>query len=190
MEKINIGTNVSPYPMPVSLLGALVGGRINFMTVAWLARVNFKPAIMAVAVNRRHFTTPGIRENGCFSVNFPSADMLLETDYCGLVSGRVANKSGLFEVFYGELENAPMIKKCPLSLECRLIETVTLPNNYLFLGEIVAAYTEERYLTDGQPDIQKMNPLVLSMPDKNYWTIGAQAGTAWDAGKKLKPAKK
>ncbi|MDD3580419.1 MAG: flavin reductase family protein [Desulfobacca sp.] len=190
MEKINIGTNVSPYPMPMALVGAMVGGRINFLTVAWLARVNYKPAIMAVAINRRHFTTPGIRENGVFSVNYPSADLIAETDYCGMVSGRVADKSDIFEVFYGELENAPMIKKCPLCLECRVIDTITLPSNELFLGEIIGAYTEEQYLTDGKPDIKKINPLLLSMPDNNYWTVGEHAGTPWEAGKQFKREKK
>lgn len=185
MEKINIGGNVCPYPMPVSLVGASVGGRANFMAVAWFARVNSSPPIIAAAINKRHHTPAGIRENGTFSVNFPSADMAEQTDYCGIVSGRETDKSSLFDLFYGDLETAPMIGQCPLCLECRLIETVSLPTNELFLGEIVGAYTEERYLTDGKPDVRKMNPLLLTMPDNNYWTVGAHAGNAWSAGKKL-----
>jgi len=56
----------------------------------------------------------------------------------------------------------------------------------LFIGEIVGAYTEERFLTDGKPDIRKMKPLVLTMPDNQYWTVGEYAGQAWGEGKKLK----
>jgi flavin reductase (DIM6/NTAB) family NADH-FMN oxidoreductase RutF len=186
LEKINIGTNVFVYPMPVTLVGAKVEGRTNFMAVGWLSRVNAKPPMLAVALNKMHYTPEGIKETRTFSVNFPSSDMVQETDYCGLVSGRRIDKSTVFDVFYGELETAPMIKACPLCLECKLVDIYELPTNNLFIGEIIAGYTEERFLTDDKPDIQKMNPLILTMPDNNYWTVGSHAGKAWSAGKKLK----
>jgi flavin reductase (DIM6/NTAB) family NADH-FMN oxidoreductase RutF len=117
-------------------------------------------------------------------VNFPTADMVEKTDYCGLVSGKKADKSQVFEVFYGELKTAPMIRECPLCIECRLADICELPANDLFIGEIVGAYSEEQYLTDGKPDIKKMNPMVLTMPDNRYWTVGGYAGKAWGEGKK------
>jgi flavin reductase (DIM6/NTAB) family NADH-FMN oxidoreductase RutF len=49
-EKINLGKYASIYPMPVALVGANVEGRPDFMTVAWVSRVNSRPAIMAVAL--------------------------------------------------------------------------------------------------------------------------------------------
>lgn len=186
MSKVNIGPNVYVFPMPVTLVGATVEGRANFMAVAWVARVNGSPPIVAVGLNQRHYTPEGIQEYGTFSVNFPSQDLVEQTDYCGLVSGRKADKSGLFEVFYGELETAPMIAECPLCLECSLYDTVSLPTHFLFLGQIVAAYTEERYLSDGKLDVQRMAPFVLTMPDNRYWALGDQVGRAWSDGKKLK----
>jgi flavin reductase (DIM6/NTAB) family NADH-FMN oxidoreductase RutF len=189
MEKINIGNNAHVYPMPVSLVGSLIEGRPNFMAVAWLSRVNYMPPIIAVALNQRHHTPKGIQENQAFSVNFPGADLMEKVDYCGLVSGRETDKSGIFQTFYGDLKTAPMIQECPLCLECKLLQVVPLPTNNLFLGEIVGAYTEEIYLTDGKPDIQKMNPFVLTMPDNNYWRIGEWAAKAWSVGRKLKEKK-
>jgi len=188
MAKVNLGANAYIYPMPVTLVGAVVEGRANFMAVGWVMRVNRKPPLLAVALNKGHFTPEGIRQHRAFSVNFPGADLMEKTDYCGLVSGRQVDKSGLFRVFYGELEAAPLIEECPLGLECRLYEVVELPVNDLFIGEIVAAYADEDCLTDGQPDILKINPLVLTMPDNQYWTVGERAGKAWAAGKNLKQA--
>ena len=185
-DKINIGSNVYVVPMPVTLVGTMVEGRANFMAVGWVARVNGKPPIVAVGLNKRHHTPVGIQENQTFSVNFPGVDLMAETDYCGIVSGRNVDKSGVFEVFYGELETAPMIRQCPLCLECRVFDTVSLPTHYLFLGEVMAAYSEERYLTDGKLDVRKMRPFVLTMPDNNYWTVGEWAGKAWNVGQKLK----
>ena len=186
MAKINLGANAYIYPMPVTLVGATVEGKANFMAVGWVMRVNMKPPLLAVALNKAHFTPRGIREHRTFSVNFPGADLMEKADYCGLVSGHKVDKSGLFRVFYGELETAPLIEECPLGLECRLYQVVELPANDLFIGEIVAAHADEDCLTDGRPDIEKINPLVLTMPDNNYWTVGAHAGRAWEAGKKLK----
>jgi flavin reductase (DIM6/NTAB) family NADH-FMN oxidoreductase RutF len=108
------------------------------------------------------------------------------TDYCGLVSGKSVNKAALFDVYYGELATAPMISECPLSLECQLQTVVENPTNNFYIGEIIAAYTEERYLTEGNPDIRKINPLLLTMPDNRYWTVGDCAGDAWSAGKRLR----
>jgi flavin reductase (DIM6/NTAB) family NADH-FMN oxidoreductase RutF len=79
-----------------------------------------------------------------------------------------------------------MIVQCPLCIECKLIDVVTLPSHYLFLGQVVATYADQGCLTGGRPDIQKMNPFVLTMPDNNYWTIGQHAGKAWSVGKVLK----
>jgi hypothetical protein len=41
-------------------------------------------------------------------------------------------------------------------------------------------------LTDGKPDVQKINPFTLTMPDNRYWRVGEMAGRAWSDGKKLK----
>lgn len=186
MEKINLGPKVFIYPMPVTLVGATVHGRDNFMTAAWVMRVNMTPPLVAVAINRAHYTAGGIRENETFSLNFPGVALLEKTDYCGLVSGRKVDKSAIFEVFYGMLESAPMITECPLCLECRLVNIVELPSNHLFIGEIVAGYSEARFLTEGVPDLKKMDLMVLTMPDKHYWSLGEPVGEAWSAGKKLK----
>jgi flavin reductase (DIM6/NTAB) family NADH-FMN oxidoreductase RutF len=189
MAKVNLGANAYIYPMPVTLVGATVEGRANFLAVAWVMRVSMKPPLLMVALNKAHFTPQGIREHGTFSVNFPGADLMEKVDYCGLVSGHKVDKSGLFRVFYGELETAPLIEECPLSLECRVFQVVELPANNLFIGEIMAAYADEDCLTAGKPDILKINPLLLTMPDNNYWTVGEPAGQAWSAGKKLKERK-
>jgi flavin reductase (DIM6/NTAB) family NADH-FMN oxidoreductase RutF len=185
-KKINIGNNVFVYPMPVTLVGTQVEGRVNFMTVGWISRVNANPPYIGIGINKNHYTTKGIMENGGFSVNFPSSDMVEKTDYCGIVSGRKEDKSKLFEVFYGKFETAPMIKECPLNLECGLVETMEFPTNYLFVGEILAAYSEEQYMTDGKLDIEKMKPLLLTMPDNSYWTVGDYKKPAWKTGMSLK----
>ena len=187
MNRISAGTNVFIYPMPVVLLGTNVKGRANFMAVGFVSRVNAAPPMLAVGIFNKHYTNEGMQENGTFSVCFPDAGLIEKADYCGIVSGRTVDKSKLFTVFYGETVTAPMIEECPLNLECRLVQTVELPTNNLYIGEIVASFADERCMTEGKLDIKKLNPLLLTMPDNRYWTVGQFVGDAREAGMKLKP---
>jgi flavin reductase (DIM6/NTAB) family NADH-FMN oxidoreductase RutF len=188
MEKIKIDNNAFGYPMPTVIVGSIVAEKANFMAVGWVSRVNFKPPMIAVALGP-HYTNSGIEEKKAFSVNIPGVSLVAETDYCGLVSGRTTDKSMLFESFFGELKGAPLIKECPLCMACALYDVVKLPVNSLYIGEIVEVFTEERYLTEGKPDIKKIDPFMLSMPDNNYWRVGNTVGKAWHAGKELKKTK-
>ncbi len=79
-----------------------------------------------------------------------------------------------------------MIEECPLSMECKLVDVHELATNDLFIGEIINVYTEKEYLTDSIIDIKKINPLLLTMPDNQYWSVGENLGKAWNIGKKLK----
>ena len=186
MEKLNIGTNAFLFPMPMVIVGSCMGERPNFMAVAWVSRVNAKPPILGIALGRRHATTNAIKEAGEFSINIPSVDLLKQTDLVGIFSGREFDKSRVFEVFYGSLPKAPMISQCPVTFECTLSQAVELPDDTLFLGEVKAVWSEEKYLTDEKPDIQKIHPFCLTMPDNRYWAVGPFVGKAWHDGLPLK----
>jgi flavin reductase (DIM6/NTAB) family NADH-FMN oxidoreductase RutF len=176
--------------MPVSLVGAYVDGKPNFLAVAWFTMASYKPPRIAITLGKGHYTNPGIRENKTFSLCLPSEDMVEITDYCGIVSGKKTDKSEIFDLFYGELKTAPLIKDCPLCIECKLVEIVESGANEIFIGEIVGAYTEEGFLTDGKLDFRKMKPLILSQPDTSYWRLGEQVASAWNIGKRYKAKRK
>ncbi len=129
MVKVALGTNVFMYPMPVTLLGTMIAGKPNFMALGWVSRVNLNPPMVGCGVAKNHYSNRGIAENGTFSINFPSAKMVEKVDYCGLYSGNSTDKSAVFEVFFGEDKTAPLIRDCPLSLECRVIQTIENQSN-------------------------------------------------------------
>jgi flavin reductase (DIM6/NTAB) family NADH-FMN oxidoreductase RutF len=185
MERVRVPPNVF-LPMPVVLVGSRLGGRANFMPAGWVCRANLAPPILCCGISRAHATPLAIRETGTFSVNVPSADALVATDYCGIVSGAATDKSGVFEVIYGELGSAPMIADCPIAMECRVVEIVSLPSHDLVIGEIVAAYADPSIVADGRIDITAADPLLLTMPDNTYRSLGRERGRAWSAGLALK----
>ncbi|WP_054032342.1 flavin reductase family protein [Desulfatitalea tepidiphila] len=189
MKKIKLGAQTFVYPMPAFLIGADVAGKANFMTAAWSGIANSSPPMATVALQHHRHTLKGIKENGTFSINVPSVDQVRETDYCGIVSGARKDKTRdcAFEVFYGELETAPLIAQCPLNLECKVIHMLNLGSHTLVVGQVVETHVSEACTTDGLPDVAKVKPLVYSAgAEKAYHGVGAALGLAFSAGKELK----
>ena len=132
-----------------------------------------------------------LRANKTFSVNIPSKDMIEVVDFVGIYSGKKIDKSQLFDIFYGKLKNAPMIKECPINIECKLVDVLDHGGaDYIIISEIVESYVEEKYLTNGNPDIEKMKPFLLSMYENKYYEIGSVIGKAWSIGKNHKSTNK
>ncbi|GBC60584.1 flavin reductase [Desulfonema ishimotonii] len=44
-------------------------------------------------------------------------------------------------------------------------------------------------MTDGKPDVKKLDLIVLTMPDNRYRTLGEYVGDAWGIGKEMKKEK-
>jgi flavin reductase (DIM6/NTAB) family NADH-FMN oxidoreductase RutF len=186
MKKKLGGLNVL-YPTPTVLVGAIVNGKANFITIAHIGIVNHAtPHLISLSMGKPHYTNPGIKENKAFSVNIPSENLVAETDYVGMVSGKKTDKSGLFEIFYGELENAPMIQQCPLNMECKLYDTYDTPTHDLFIGEIVETYADESVLTNEKVDLAKVKPLLFDMSSVMYWSLGNPLAGCWKIGKDIK----
>jgi flavin reductase (DIM6/NTAB) family NADH-FMN oxidoreductase RutF len=180
------GINVL-YPTPTTLVGAIVNEKPNFITIAHIGIVNHaRPYLISLSMAKPHYTNSGITQHKAFSVNLPSENLVAETDYAGLVSGKKVDKSSLFEIFYGELEHAPMIKACPINMECKLYDTYDTPTHDLFIGEIVETYADETVLTGGKVDLSKVKPLLFDMSSAKYWSLGSIVADCWSIGKKYK----
>lgn len=167
-------------PFPVVLAGAEVEGKPNFVTAGACGCVCLDP-ILYLSLKSTHHTNRGIKENGSFSINIPSSDMVLETDYCGLVSGANTDKSLVFTSFYDNIGNAPLIAECPLNFLCKVIQTLPIRGFDVFFGEIVAAYADESRCADGMPDPVKLQPLMIM--GSNYWKLGKPIGSIYREGK-------
>ncbi|MGI5940005.1 MAG: flavin reductase family protein [Thermoleophilia bacterium] len=185
MVKKNIGKNFDICPMPVVIVGTLVDDKPNFMTVAWITKLSFNPPLVGISVGAKQHSVKGIRQNGEFSVNYPSVNEMELADYCGLVHGYDEDKTGHIDIFQGTLTHAPMVRQCPVNLECRLIQTVDLGEQFFFIGEVAHMYASERILSDDQVDLAKFSPFVLTMPGNSYRPLGEHIGDAWSIGRKL-----
>ena len=172
------------YPMPTVIVGCMVNGKPNYITMAHVGIMT--PNTISLGMNKSHFSNQGIKENRTFSINIPSDDMVRETDYCGLFSGKDVDKSELFENFYGVLETAPMIAGCPVNMECRLVQTVEFPTHDIFIGEVIETHCDEKVLSDGIVDFAKIKPILFDMPQRQYWKLGEPFAKCWKIGMQLK----
>jgi len=179
--KKELGKTNGLYPMPTTIVGTMVNGKANFITVAHVGIVGMQ--MVSVCLSKGHYSNVGIAENKAFSVNIPSVELAEKTDYCGLVSGKTTDKSEVFSVFTGRLKTAPMIQECPVAMECRLVKTVDFPTHEVFVGEIAGTYCDDTILTGGKIDVGKLRPLLFVMHDKQYWTLGEPFAKAWSVGK-------
>lgn len=192
MAKVTIENKRLVYPMPAFLIGADVGGKPNFMTVAWGGIAGGTPPLVSVALNQIRYTLKGVRQNMTFSVNVPSVDLVRETDYCGIVSGARTNKTEVcqFKVFYGKLETAPLIEQCPVNLECQVLHLLDVGSHALVIGRIEETYVSEDCLTDGKPDVDKIKPFIwVPQPSRRYQAFGEVVAKSHSIGLELTRAK-
>jgi len=111
---------------------------------------------------------------------------MVQTDYCGIMTGKKTDKAALFEVFFGDLKTAPMIRQCPVNMELRLHQVLDFETHDIFVGELVQTHADERVLTEGAIDIGRLRPLLFDMASKKYWSLGPAIGNCWNVGKSLK----
>ena len=182
--KKELGAKNCLYPLPTTIVGAIVNGKPNYITIAHVGIMDMLS--VSLGMNKSHYTNSGIKTNKTFSVNIPSVRMVKQTDYCGLFSGKTKNKTALFKTFYGRLRTAPMIEECVINMECELIKTVDFPNHDVFVGKIIATYCDEPVLTDGEVDFVKVKPILFVMNDRRNYQLGDKFAKAWEVGKDLK----
>ena len=183
LEKVKLGPQTLLYPMPAVLVGSKVAEKPNFMAVAWCGIAAHKPPAVSAALRKERHTLKGVKEHGTFSINVASADLVKNVDYCGIYSGKDRDKSQIFEIFYGVLETAPLIKECPLNFECKVLHLLDLDSHTLVVGEIVETYISENCLTDGKADPEKVDPLVYTPGIRQYQRLGDVIGKAYHIGK-------
>ena len=95
-EKSNMKKQIGPteilFPVPAALITSGTMEKPNIITVAWISMVSPNPLIIGIAVDKSRYSVDLIKKYKCFGVNIPSAKHFVETDYCGIVSGRKVNK--------------------------------------------------------------------------------------------------
>jgi len=151
-------------PLPVILVGALVDERPNYLVIGYAAPFDFGKQIF-FSIYKERYTARGILAHRTFSVNVPSVALLEQVRICGSTSGNDLDKSTLFENFFGQLKTAPMIRECPLNMECEITEIVDTELNHGVIGRVVGSYVDDHLLKDEKT-------IDMAGADLFAWTLG------------------
>jgi Conserved protein/domain typically associated with flavoprotein oxygenases, DIM6/NTAB family len=158
------------------------------MVAAWGGICATEPPCIAISLRRSRLTYDNIMVCQAFTINIPSKQHLVQTDYLGMVSGKDTEKfsaAGLTPV-RSSLVNAPYVKEFPLVLECKLLHAIELGLHTQFIGQIVDTKAEEDVLgNNGLPDTDKVNPLISSAAGRAYYALGGYLGQAYSVGSAL-----
>lgn len=174
MEKENIGSLVALYPKPLTVVGAEVNGKVNWLVVGHTGIIGHNRIILSMS--DKHYTNKGIHQTGRLSINLVSREMLPKADYAGSVSGADTDKSTLFAYHIGE-NGAPLIDESPLSMECKVVDKFKTDGFDNFICEVAATYVAKDMLNEnGQPDYTRLKPVLFEFPTYSYLATGEVIG--------------
>jgi len=169
------------YPTPVALITCVDRyGNPNIITLGEVAMVSLNPIRVSIGARPATYSNGLIRSSGEFVINFPTTDIVDKVDFCGTRSGRNVNKfaeTGLTQE-PATYVKPPLIKECPVNLECKVLGALSLGSHDLFIGDVLVMHAEEEILLDsdrGQIDPAKAKSLIFAM--NQYWSFGEKLGT-------------
>jgi flavin reductase (DIM6/NTAB) family NADH-FMN oxidoreductase RutF len=167
------------FPCPVVLVTCVdSAGKPNIITLGWVGTVCSDPPTVGIGIRPHRYSCKLIEDSGEFVVNIPTERILKETDYCGVYSGRDVDKfseTGLTPESASQVK-PPLIRECPVNMECIVRNRVALGSHNLFLGEIVCVHVDKRVLDDkGVIDFTKVSAFVYNQGE--YWNLNKKIGT-------------
>ena len=130
-------------------------GKNNALVVGFTANVSLDPAMVMVGIVPSRYSHHMIKESDCFVVNLPGKDFEREYNYLGSHSGRDGDKFAALglKTANAVYVDAPILTACPVSIECRVVESTQPGTHELFIGKVEAVHCDEQYL-DANGNIQ------------------------------------
>ena len=164
-------------PCPVVLLSVSGKEKPNIITLSWVVNVCSNPPTIVAGIRPERFSYDLVKDAKEFDLNIPSTGQFEGTEFAGTKSGKDYDKFAEcgFTPEPATKINAPMIKECPINIECKTTQVIELGAHHLFIAEIVAVHIDEDALDEkGRFDNSKA-PLFTYLPlTGQYWILGEQ----------------
>ena len=165
-------------PVPPALVSCGSVEKPAVLTVGWTGIVNTRPPRTYVSIRPERNSYPMIKESGAFVINLPPARLARAIDLCGCRSGRQVDKFSLAHLTAtpASAVSAPLIAECPVSLECRVFQSILLGSHEMFLADILAVQVDAALLDDaGRLCLERAD--LLAYAHGGYFRLGEQLGS-------------
>ena len=163
----------------------------NIITVAWTGILNTNPATVYISVRPTRYSYNLIKEQGEFVINLTTKDLVRQTDWCGVKSGKDVDKFKEMKL-HKEKANfvkCPMIKESPVSVECKVREIIKMGSHDVFIADVLAINVSKEYIDKkGAFDISKCD--LIAYANGGYYLLGKKLGKFGFSVQKKKKSKK
>ena len=182
------GTLLAPVPPALVSCG---GGELpdNVLTVAWTGILTSDPAKTYVSVRPSRFSHGLIRQNGEFVINVAPSKLVRSVDRAGVITGKDIDKfeaCGLRRT-PSVAVSCPTVADCPIALECKVTDVVSLGTHDMFIADIVAVTVDDSVIDEeGKLRIEKAG--LMAYAHGTYFELGKKIGTFGFSVRKKKKA--
>ena len=139
---------------PTVLVSAEHAGQRNVMAASWACALDFAPPKVTVVLDKATRTRELVEASGMFALQLPTLPMAAMTVALGTDSAKThpdkLRQHGV-ELFYAPSQpTAPLVQGCAAWLVCRVLPEPHNQQAYdLFIGEVVAAWADDRVFRHG-----------------------------------------
>lgn len=167
------------YPVPAVMVSCgREEGTPNILTVAWAGTICSDPAMVSISVRKERFSHPIIKETGEFVINLVNRKLVRAADYCGVKSGREADKFAEARLTPQKSRyiKAPGIEESPVNIECRVTEVKELGTHDMFIAQVVGVTIDNQYMDEkGKFNLNASG--LVSYSHGEYFELGKKLGS-------------
>ena len=191
MPKIHWKGSTLLAPLPPMMVSCGDMEKPNIITVAWTGILNTIPPKTYISVRPQRYSYNLIKESGVFTINLTPTQLIRAADYCGMYTGAKVDKFQRCNLTpeAGVNVSCPSIAECPISLECRVSDIVSLGTHDMFIADIVTVSVDEGLLDEkGKLCLERAK--LAAFAHGEYYEVGKSIGKFGFSAVKKKKGKK
>ena len=194
MSKVSLNTGALLAPVPAVMVSCGDMENSNIITIGWCGILNTSPAKTYISVRPGRHSYGIIKEKMEFVINLVPDALAKKADYCGIYTGKKVNKFEKCKLtkIKGTEIDCPMIEECPVNIECRVTDVISLGSHDMFMADIVAVNVdEELFDKEGKMHLDKAG--LICYAHGEYFELGKKIGKfgfSTNKKKKKKPTGK
>lgn len=189
-KNLSPGTLTAPLPPAMVTVGDYENA--NIITIAWTGILASVPPKTYISVRPSRHSHGMLMDRGEFVINLPSGELARTVDFVGIYTGAKMDKFEKCSLTKQKSDKVspPTIAECPIALECRVCEVVSMGSHDVFIADIVGVSCHEELIdADGKIHYEKAD--LLAYAHGEYYTLGNTVGRfGFSTDKPKKAAKK
>jgi flavin reductase (DIM6/NTAB) family NADH-FMN oxidoreductase RutF len=125
-------------------------GKPNAISVAWHTPISHDPPLVGISIGLTRYSHELITATGEYVINVVGLEMQPAVKFCGEHSGRDCDKIPLagLELCPAKKIKTPLLKEALATLECQVEQQMLAGDHTFFIGRVVYAEAQTKYIDD------------------------------------------